>query len=339
MHSDLQDPLVSIVVTTHNGEKYLAEQLDSIINQTYKNLEVIICDDASTDQTPQIIREYAARDARIVILQHTKNIRLHANLESGLKIAKGEYIAISDQDDIWLHEKIELLLKNIGEGLAIFSDSALIDENGISLNKTIMGVLKIKNKKTCLSLSNLLAQNVVSGHALLFRKDLISTALPFKNNLIFDHHLALTASMFNSLLFYPSPLVLHRLHSTNSTNSGLINKTSQTRKMGGSKLEGRQIRATRMLEKFLLLSTLMLTQQPLPQNDSMDLRHVFLKEVEPIIFGLSNFDTTFFNFSLFMRLLQFRRHCSAYEHFTLRHCLSLAKGAKWYRFFDRFNKT
>jgi glycosyltransferase involved in cell wall biosynthesis len=78
-------PLVSIVITSYNGDKYLAEQLESIIGQTYPSLEIIISDDASTDDTWAIAQRYATQDARIVLVRHEKNVGLHANLGGALE--------------------------------------------------------------------------------------------------------------------------------------------------------------------------------------------------------------------------------------------------------------
>src|SRR3990172_731979 len=106
----MNSELVSIVMATYNGEKYLRQQLDSILEQTCQHFELIVVDDASTDETLSILNEYAASDDRIHVYPAEKNMGLVANFERGLKLAKGEFIALSDQDDIFRNDKIELLL-------------------------------------------------------------------------------------------------------------------------------------------------------------------------------------------------------------------------------------
>lgn len=135
---------VSIVVTTYNGAKYLAAQLDSILAQTHHELEILISDDASTDDTWAVAQHYAEKDTRIQLFRHEKNVGLHANLNAALAKASGEYIAISDQDDIWLPHKIEKQLSLLGGAVGVYSDSALIDTQGQSLGKTLFQTLNIK---------------------------------------------------------------------------------------------------------------------------------------------------------------------------------------------------
>lgn len=333
-----EQPLVSIIVTVYNGDKYLADQLDSIINQTHKNLEIIICDDASTDGSRQIINEYAGRDKRITPIFHHQNIGLHINLETGFQVAKGVYIAISDQDDIWKHEKIELLLKNIGNNLAIFSDSALIDGTGQSLHKTLMGSLKIKDRQNCCTLPSLLKQNVASGHAMLFCKPLLAIALPLQKNIIFDHQLALASAAYGGLVYFPEPLVLHRIHATNSVNGGLINKELRHKTKKHSPTEEKYFRATKMLEKFSFILEIPNRHKISPLIQSLEANHVLFDRLGSIVFELKKFDEVFFNFTLLFLLLRLREQYPGYEIFRLRRCISLSKGARWYGFFAKFRK-
>ncbi len=106
-------PLVSIAMTTYNGEKYLSAQLDSILNQTYKNLEIIICDDCSTDDTRQILTNYSKKDSRIKLFFNDKNLGYSKNFQKAISLCTGNFISLSDQDDIWIPEKISLGINNI----------------------------------------------------------------------------------------------------------------------------------------------------------------------------------------------------------------------------------
>lgn len=94
-----REKLISVIMTAYNTEKYISEAIESIIRQTYKNFEFIIVDDGSTDSTLSIIMEYAKRDNRIIVIAH-KNIGLAKSLNDGVRIARGEYIARMDSDDI-----------------------------------------------------------------------------------------------------------------------------------------------------------------------------------------------------------------------------------------------
>ncbi|MBQ6464056.1 MAG: glycosyltransferase family 2 protein [Pseudobutyrivibrio sp.] len=102
-----EEPLVSIIMGAFNAEKTISEAIDSIIDQTYDNWELIVCDDCSCDSTYSILEKYAAHDKRIVVLQNPENKRLAYTLNECLKVAKGKYIARMDADDISLPERLE----------------------------------------------------------------------------------------------------------------------------------------------------------------------------------------------------------------------------------------
>ncbi|MFM6915410.1 MAG: glycosyltransferase, partial [Aquirufa sp.] len=94
--------LISIVMATYNGEKYLREQVDSLLAQSYPSLEFVFVDDASSDSTLEILRHYASQDERIHLIVNPVNQGLLATFETGIRAAKGEMIALSDQDDVWM---------------------------------------------------------------------------------------------------------------------------------------------------------------------------------------------------------------------------------------------
>src|SRR4051812_38033424 len=100
-------PLISIALCTYNGERFVESQLLSLIKQTYLNLEIIIVDDCSTDNTLNIIAGYAAKDNRIKYWKNDLNLGFNQNFQKALSLTSGEFIAISDQDDIWHETKIE----------------------------------------------------------------------------------------------------------------------------------------------------------------------------------------------------------------------------------------
>ena len=94
--------LISVIIPVYNVEKYLSQCLDSVINQTYKNLEIICVDDSSTDNSLEILKEYAQKDTRIKIIKNEKNLGLGLTRNEGVKVAKGEYIHFLDSDD-WMN--------------------------------------------------------------------------------------------------------------------------------------------------------------------------------------------------------------------------------------------
>ena len=132
----MEKPLVSVVLCTYNGEQFIEEQVDSILRQSYSPLELIISDDASSDSTPQLLKRYE-NDARVIIFYQPVNFGLTSNFGFAASQSKGSLIAFSDQDDVWLENKIEKMAEAIGNSNLIYTDSLLTDEKGNSLHKKL----------------------------------------------------------------------------------------------------------------------------------------------------------------------------------------------------------
>ena len=117
-------------MTTYNGDKYLCLQLDSILAQTVSDFELIICDDSSKDRTWNLLEDYKSRDSRIKIFRNEHNIGFVKNFEKAISLCSGEYIALSDQDDIWKKNHLEVLLNNINGMSAAVGNSVIMDDEG-----------------------------------------------------------------------------------------------------------------------------------------------------------------------------------------------------------------
>jgi glycosyltransferase involved in cell wall biosynthesis len=164
-------PKVSVLMSVYNGSRYLKESIDSILNQTFTDLEFIIIDDCSTDDSGEIISEYAEKDQRIVLIKNPENIGLTKSLNKGLKIAKGEYVARQDADDISLPERLtkQVSLLNKEPEVALVScNIALIDPDGNPIEKQIRAC-----HPDLVSL-HLLFYNHLGGHSqVIFRRELV----------------------------------------------------------------------------------------------------------------------------------------------------------------------
>lgn len=188
---------VSIVMATYNGEKFLRPQIESILNQSYSNFELIVVDDTSTDQTLTILQEYADHDSRIRIFPAEKNMGLVANFERGLKLAKGEFVALSDQDDIFRNDKIELLVKKLKATPhcdLVISDLSLIDSEGNELHGSFWQNQRL-NPTAGKPFRRLIYSNFATGCAMMFRCSLLDIALPFPDGiLVHDWWIAVVAA-------------------------------------------------------------------------------------------------------------------------------------------------
>jgi glycosyltransferase involved in cell wall biosynthesis len=218
-----QQPLISIAMTTYNGERFLREQLDSILNQDYHNIELVVCDDCSSDNTVKILTEYTQKHYNMRVFVNEKTLGLAKNFEKAISLCKGEYIALSDQDDIWDLQKLTILQKEIGDANLIYSYSDLVDENGVFINKTT------KDTRNMLSVSNnclpYLFFGLIYGHTMLFPKKLLSALLPFPTVAGHDVWVGYIASSTGEVKFIDKPLVKYRLHTSNSSGPiGIKNK-------------------------------------------------------------------------------------------------------------------
>ena len=203
---------VSIVMATYNGERFIAQQLDSLLAQTYPLLEIIICDDGSTDHTRDILEQYATRHPQIKLFFNETNLGYIRNFEKAILLASAEYIALCDQDDYWVPEKIEKLSGAIGDYPMVYSDSMLCDEQLTPTGK------KISDVTACQSFYSCLQQAVfcrVYGHATLIKKSMLTRAIPFPEVLPHDWWLSFIATLEGGIYFLPETLVHYRQHSNN----------------------------------------------------------------------------------------------------------------------------
>mgnify|MGYP003576945079 CR=1 FL=1 len=220
-------PLVSIALCTYNGERFLKEQLDSLINQDYPSIEIIIVDDCSTDRTLEILNQYSSQHSFIKVVQNSQNLGYKQNFEKAIALCEGDYIALSDQDDIWQPNKISLLSENIGEHILIYHDSEFIDETGLSLNKKMSDIVNLYSGKHP---EAFVFFNSVSSHALMFKKELKKHLERFPKYINHDAWIGFVAANIGSLKILNLSLVKYRQHSHSSTD--ILKRKEGARKKG-----------------------------------------------------------------------------------------------------------
>lgn len=211
-------PLISIAMATYNGERFLREQLDSILGQTYLNLEIIICDDNSTDSTQDILLEYANSDHRIKVFRNNTNIGLVKNFEQTLSLCTGAYIALADQDDIWLPAKVEILLSKISNFALIHSDARLIDVNNTVFAQSYSHYSKKDLHKDFI---DYLLGNNATGCTMLFQAKLLDVCLPIPETVfVHDWWIALHAYKYGGITYFNDSLIDYRQHENNQIGAG-----------------------------------------------------------------------------------------------------------------------
>jgi glycosyltransferase involved in cell wall biosynthesis len=229
MNGNKNVPLVSVVMATYNGERFLEEQLDSVINQTYPAIEIIVIDDGSTDGTPGILKKYASRHSNIKLYFSEANLGYIKNFERGCRFATGAYVSFCDQDDVWRLDKTTLLMNAIGDCPMIYCDNELVDEALNSLHQKHSDLKKLQHFDNCLYFAT---DNCVGGHALIMKKEIFIYADPFPVEMPYDVWCAFVATFYGGIQYLDEPLVKWRQHSNNTTafSKTKLVKLAETRK-------------------------------------------------------------------------------------------------------------
>lgn len=189
---------------TCNGEKYLAEQMESIIHQTYPISEIIIQDDGSTDGTMEILRNYEQKHAHIHLFQNKTRKGVNQNFFSVIARATSDYVAISDQDDIWELNKLEQQMNTIGDNwLSCHYSRPFLKKNG-----DIHSDFQLPN----LFLERLVYCGFLGGHSFVIKKNIIDLAPHNTMYVWYDQLLLMTAVTCNKVSFLEMALVNFRRH-------------------------------------------------------------------------------------------------------------------------------
>jgi glycosyltransferase involved in cell wall biosynthesis len=208
-------PLVSIALCTYNGENFLAEQLDSLVKQTYPNLEIIVTDDRSTDGTYAVLTNYAQQYSFVKIFKNEYNLGHTKNFEKAISLCTGDYIELADQDDVWALDKITQMVANIGDSALIYHDSEFIDDKGNSLGKKLSDVINMYQGRSALPL---LFMNCVTGHASLFKAELRKYLGSFNPEFHHDWWIGLIATQHGGIKYLDKTLVKYRQHGNSFTD-------------------------------------------------------------------------------------------------------------------------
>ena len=216
-------PEIDILMAAYNGEEFIAEQIDSILSQTFQDFRLLIRDDGSSDKTPAIIEEYAQKYPDKIEIVHDDVVcrNPYKNFMELLKHAKADYVMFSDQDDYWLPYKIQVTLwhmkelerKNPGLPALVFSGLKVVDENLQSMNRCIQYSLD----KAEYTFTNLLMSNVVSGCTSMFNLALYSKSKGYIEGMRFAHDslLATLAASCGVIEHIPAAMILYRQHKHN----------------------------------------------------------------------------------------------------------------------------
>ncbi len=217
---------IDVLMATYNGEKYLNEQIQSILNQSHQDFRLIICDDHSKDGTRNICQEFASKyPDKIFIICSEKNLGAKENFSFLMEHAKANYIMFSDQDDIWMNDKIAKTFnemkrlemihgKNIP--LLVHSDLKVVDKNCAVLGDSFWKYSNLKAHQYH-DTGRFLIQNVVTGCTIMMNRKLNLLSFPIpKESLMHDWWIGLVASTFGKIGLVDESLIYYRQHGRNT---------------------------------------------------------------------------------------------------------------------------
>lgn len=207
--------MISVCIATYNGARYIAEQLASILKQLSAEDEVVVSDDGSTDGTIDIVR--SLNDRRIRIVDGPRRHSPTLNFEWALRNAKGEYIFLADQDDVWLEGKVTRCVEELQMCDCVVSDARVTDSLLNTTSESLFQLMHVRRGR----LSNLLWRNGYTGCCMAFKREVLSKALPFPTDIpMHDIWIGNVAAFCGRLHFINDRLLLFRRHDAAASCNG-----------------------------------------------------------------------------------------------------------------------
>lgn len=254
---------VDILLATYNGEKYLKEQIESILNQTYQNIQIIISDDCSQDSTREILKQYE-KNEKIKIFYQEKNLGYVKNFEFLLKQIENEIYMLSDQDDVWKKEKVEKTVEKLkNENLdLVFGDLEVVDENLNTICPSYNKYMHL-NKKIKKYIKDYRLQymyNCMTGCTMASKKEWIDKILPLPINskyMIHDYWIGLIIALNGKIGYLEKPYILYRQHGNNQV--GIVKASHKFKKI-------EQIRELSIDIKLGIFETYVQNETIFPEN-------------------------------------------------------------------------
>jgi len=217
-----------VAMCTCNGGRFLIPQLESIVAQTQKPEHIVISDDLSTDDTWTKLQDWASavravHGIRVTLIQNAVRLGVTKNFEQAIRALDTDIVFLADQDDVWLPNKIEVLVACFTDSATMLahSDAILIDENGKDLGKSLFEALRLSDREKELVKGKhffeiYCRRNLVTGTTAAFRRKLLGIALPFPEDWIHDEWLAACAAAESQVAMLTDKLTQYRQHGTNA---------------------------------------------------------------------------------------------------------------------------
>jgi glycosyltransferase involved in cell wall biosynthesis len=205
--------MISVAMCTFNGEKYLCEQINSILLQTLVPDEIVICDDGSTDGTKEILKAFARCHPFIKAHFNPSNLGCTKNFEQAIRKCKGDLIFLADQDDVWLPEKVATITNEFERRPKVkmfFTDAYVANEQLTPEPESLWDTLYFEPQKFTKGI--IFRQNLVTGATMAFRKEALTLSFPFPAAVVHDDWLAYTIAVRYPVGLIEKKLIYYRQH-------------------------------------------------------------------------------------------------------------------------------
>ena len=213
--------MISVCIATYNGERFIREQIDSIFRQLSSDDEIIVSDHGSTDDTISIIN--SIDDKRIRIIEGPRKHSPTPNFECAMKEAKGDYIFLADQDDVWKPNKVEVCIEWLQEYDCVVSDAEVTDSNLNPLYPSLYAIMQVRHGR----IYNTIWKNGYTGCCMAFRRNVLKASLPFPKNIpMHDIWIGNVAAYKYNMKFIPDKLIMFRRHNETISCNGKGSKYS-----------------------------------------------------------------------------------------------------------------
>lgn len=216
---------IDVLMATYNGEKYLREQMDSILEQSFGDFRLLVSDDGSTDGTREILNEYVGKDSRVVVFLQNKNLGSTKNFEFLMRKVESECFMFSDQDDVWQKDKLQKSIDKMKEEDCdlVYSDLEVVSEDLDVLHKSYWKLKGFEKKvKRYNHFESLYLNNYVTGSTMLVKSKWLEKILPLPDKskfILHDYWTALVVSKFGKMAYVDEPLLKYRQHLDNRIGS------------------------------------------------------------------------------------------------------------------------
>lgn len=237
--------MIDVLMSTYNGSRYLREQIESILGQTFRDFRLMIRDDGSVDDTREILESYARRDQRVTITEDDLgNLGAGRSFMRLVEISDAPLFMLADQDDVWLPEKIAVskakideMAARFGDGpLLAFTDLKIVEENLNEIDRSMWHYQRL-DPEISADWRDLLAQNVVTGCTIIANRAAATASIPFAlPEMMHDHWLAVNTAKNGRVEYISEPTVLYRQHGENIAGGiefGSGYAAAKTAKIGG----------------------------------------------------------------------------------------------------------